>query len=121
MPDLSVVIPVHNEEDNIRLLIDEVRQSLDDVLDYELIYVNDGSSDSTLNILQEYSAGFPLLRVISHETGVGQSTAIRTGINNARSAIIATLDGDGQNDPADIPALYQALMEQSESGVVLVN
>ena len=121
MPDLSVVIPVHNEEDNIRLLIDEVRQSLDDVLDYELIYVNDGSSDSTLGILQEYSAGFQLLRVISHETGVGQSTAIRTGIINARSAIIATLDGDGQNDPADIPALYQALMDEAETGVVLVN
>ena len=121
MPDLSVVIPVHNEEDNIRLLIDEVRQSLDGVLDYELIYVNDGSSDSTLNILEEYCTGFSLLRVISHETGVGQSTAVRTGINHAASAIIATLDGDGQNDPADIPALYQALLEHAGSGVVLVN
>ena len=121
MPDLSVVIPVQNEEDNIRLLIDEVRQSLDGVLDYELIYVNDGSSDSTLNILEEYCTGFSLLRVISHETGVGQSTAVRTGINHAASAIIATLDGDGQNDPADIPALYQALLEHAGSGVVLVN
>ena len=59
MPDLSVVIPVQNEEENIRLLIDEVRQSLDGVLDYELIYVNDGSTDSTLEILEQYRAGFP--------------------------------------------------------------
>ena len=92
MPDLSVVIPVQNEEDNIRMLIDEVRQSLDGVLDYELIYVNDGSTDSTLEILQEYRSGFPLLRIYSHQTGVGQSTAVRTGIIHAQSPVIATLD-----------------------------
>lgn len=121
MPDLSVVIPVQNEEDNIRMLIDEVRQSLDGVLDYELIYVNDGSTDSTLEILQEYRSGFPLLRIYSHQTGVGQSTAVRTGIIHAQSPVIATLDGDGQNDPADIPALYQALIANADAGVVLVN
>ncbi|GBE08332.1 undecaprenyl-phosphate 4-deoxy-4-formamido-L-arabinose transferase [bacterium BMS3Bbin11] len=121
MPDLSVVIPVQNEEENIRLLIEEVRQSLDGVLDYELIYVNDGSSDATLQILEEYRAGFPLLYVISHKMGAGQSTALRTGINQAKSSVIATLDGDGQNDPADIPALYQALEKHADSGVVLVN
>ena len=121
MPDLSVVIPVQNEEDNIRMLIDEVRQSLDGVLDYELIYVNDGSSDSTLEILQEYRSGFPLLRIYSHQTGVGQSTAVRTGIIHAQSPVIATLDGDGQNDPADIPALYQALIANADAGIVLVN
>ncbi len=121
MPDLSVVIPVRNEEDNIRLLIEEVRQSLDGVLDYELIYVNDGSNDATLQILEEYRTGFPLMHVISHEIGVGQSTAIRTGIMQAKSSVIATLDGDGQNDPADIPVLYQALEKHADSGVVLVN
>ena len=121
MPDLSVVIPVQNEEENICLLIDEVRQALDGVLDYELIYVNDGSSDSTLEILNEVRTGFPLLHIISHETGVGQSTAVRTGIMNARSPVIATLDGDGQNDPADIPALYDALIKYADTGVVLVN
>jgi dolichol-phosphate mannosyltransferase len=121
MPDLSVVIPVQNEEDNIRMLIDEVRQSLDGVLDYELIYVNDGSTDSTLEILEEYRSGFPLLRIYSHQTGVGQSTAVRTGIIHAQSPVIATLDGDGQNDPADIPALYQALIANADAGVVLVN
>lgn len=121
MPDLSVVIPVQNEEENIRLLIDEVRQSLDGVLDYELIYVNDGSTDSTLEILEEYRSGFPLLRIYSHQTGAGQSTAVRTGIIHAKSPVIATLDGDGQNDPADIPALYQALIANADAGVVLVN
>ena len=121
MPDLSVVIPVQNEEQNIRMLIDEVRQSLDGVLDYELIYVNDGSTDSTLEILEDYRSGFPLLRIYSHQTGVGQSTAVRTGIIHAQSPVIATLDGDGQNDPADIPALYQALIANADAGVVLVN
>lgn len=121
MPDLSVVIPVQNEEENIRLLIDEVRQALDGVLEYELIYVNDGSSDSTLEILHDVRSAFPILQIISHETGVGQSSAVRTGIIGARSQIIATLDGDGQNDPADIPALYTALLKHEETGVVLVN
>jgi dolichol-phosphate mannosyltransferase len=121
MPDLSVVIPVQNEEENIRLLIDEVRQALDGVLDYELIYVDDGSSDSTLEILEDIRTDFPLLRIYSHATGVGQSSAVRTGISGASSAAIATLDGDGQNDPADIPALYKALLDNASSGVVLVN
>jgi len=121
MPDLSVVIPVQNEEENILPLIEEVRTSLDGVIDYELIYVDDGSNDSTLQILEDARSGFPQLHVVSHKTGAGQSTAVRSGINKARSSIIATLDGDGQNDPADIPALYQALEENAATGVVLVN
>ena len=121
MPDLSVVIPVQNEQENIQILIDEVRAALDDVIDYELIYVNDGSSDSTLDILHRNQDGFPRLRVFSHAKGVGQSTAVRTGIQHATSGIIATLDGDGQNDPADIPSLYQALQDSADSGIVLVN
>jgi dolichol-phosphate mannosyltransferase len=69
MPDLSVVIPVHNEEDNIRLLIDEVRQSLDGVRAYEVIYVNDGSKYSALNILEEYGTGFSLASVKAPQYG----------------------------------------------------
>lgn len=121
MHDLSVVIPAQNEEENIRMLIDEVRQSLDGVLNYELIYVNDGSTDSTLDILEQYRAGFSLLKIISHEKSAGQSTAVRTGIKHAISPVIATLDGDGQNDPADIPALFEALNQHAGTGVVLVN
>lgn len=121
MHDLSVVIPVQNEEENVRMLIDEVRQALDGVLNYELIYVNDGSTDSTLEILEQYRSEFSLLKIFSHEKGVGQSTAVQTGVKHAESPVIATLDGDGQNDPADIPALFQVLIENSASGVVLVN
>ena len=121
MHDLSVVIPVQNEEENVRMLIDEVRQALDGVLNYELIYVNDGSTDSTLEILELYRSEFSLLKIFSHEKGVGQSTAVQTGVKHAESPVIATLDGDGQNDPADIPALFQVLIENSATGVVLVN
>jgi len=121
MHDLSVVIPVQNEEENVRMLIDEVRQALDGVLNYELIYVNDGSTDATLEILEQYRSGFSLLKIFSHEKGVGQSTAVQTGVKHAGSPVIATLDGDGQNDPADIPALFQVLIENSATGVVLVN
>jgi len=121
MHDLSVVIPVQNEQENVRMLIDEVRQALDGVLNYELIYVNDGSTDSTLEILEQYRSGFSLLKIFSHEKGVGQSTAVQTGVKHAESPVIATLDGDGQNDPADIPALFQVLIENSATGVVLVN
>lgn len=121
MTELSVVIPVHNEEANIQPLVDEVRQALDGAIEFELIYVNDGSSDGTLERLTEASRVCPQLKVISHVESAGQSTAVRTGVQNAQGAWIATLDGDGQNDPADIPALYEALMANADSGVQLVN
>ena len=121
MTELSVVIPVHNEEANIQPLVDEVRQALDGNIDYELIYVNDGSNDATLERLSEAGRECPQLRVITHVYSAGQSTAVRTGVQNANGTWIATLDGDGQNDPADIPALYEALMSNSGSGIQLVN
>jgi len=121
MPDLSVVVPVHNEAENIVPLVAEIRQALDQQLDYELIYVNDGSTDLTLQRLRECAAETPALRIVSHVSSTGQSTAVRTGVLRARAAIIATLDGDGQNDPADIPRLYAALLEKSPDGVQLVN
>ena len=121
MTELSVVIPVHNEEANIQPLVDEVRQALDGKLAYELIYVNDGSSDGTLQRLSDAGQECPELRVISHAESVGQSTAVRTGVQYAQGQWIATLDGDGQNDPADLPALYTALLQNSPDGVQLVN
>jgi dolichol-phosphate mannosyltransferase len=121
MTDLSVVIPVHNEESNIQPLIDEVRRALDGKIDFELIYVNDGSSDGTLNRLRKARENCPQLRIISHVESVGQSSAVRTGIEQAVAPWIATLDGDGQNDPADIPALYETLLSQYAAGVQLVN
>jgi dolichol-phosphate mannosyltransferase len=106
---LSVVVPVRNEEDNIAPLIAEIRAALDGVVDYEIVYVNDGSTDSTPQRLAEIKQTCPQLRVIRHEKSCGQSTAVRSGVKAARGDWIATLDGDGQNDPADILKLIAAL------------
>jgi dolichol-phosphate mannosyltransferase len=104
-PELSVVVPVHNEAGNIEPLVSEIRAALDGVLDYEIIYVDDGSSDDTLQRLSELRSGFVRLRILRHLKSCGQSTAVLSGVRAARSAWVVTLDGDGQNDPADIPAL----------------
>ncbi|WJW75888.1 glycosyltransferase family 2 protein [Thiohalobacter sp. IOR34] len=106
--DLSVVIPVYNEQDNIQPLVDEIRAALEGVLDYEVVYVDDGSTDATLERLRAARAGLPRLRILRHAESCGQSTAVRSGVKAARAPWIATLDGDGQNDPADIPRLYRA-------------
>lgn len=113
---LSVVVPVRNEQDNIAPLISEIRAALDGVVDYEIIYVNDGSTDMTPQVLADIGNTCPQLRVIHHEKSCGQSTAVRTGVKAAQGDWVATLDGDGQNDPADIPKLIAAL----EPGVELV-
>jgi dolichol-phosphate mannosyltransferase len=103
--ELSVVIPVRNEQENIAPLIAEIRAALEGVADYEVIYVNDGSTDASAARLAEIQREFPRLRVLTHAQSCGQSAALLTGIRAARGAWIATLDGDGQNDPADIPKL----------------
>lgn len=113
---LSVVVPVRNEEDNIAPLVAEIREVLEGRIDYEIIYVNDGSTDGTARRLAELKKTCPRLRVFRHEKSCGQSTAVRTGVKAARGEWVVTLDGDGQNDPADIPKLIEAL----EPGVELV-
>lgn len=105
MPDLSVVVPVHNERDNIVPLLTEIAAALRGKVDFEIVYVDDLSRDDTLDVLTQAKTQFPELRVLRHVSQSGQSTALRTGIKAARGAWIATLDGDGQNDPADIPKL----------------
>ncbi len=105
MPQLSVVVPVHNEEDNVAPLVGEILSALRGKLDFEIVYVDDASKDATLQRLRQLQASTPELRVIRHLTNAGQSTAVRNGVKAARAPWIATLDGDGQNDPADIPAL----------------
>lgn len=104
-PQLSVVVPVHNEEDNVAPLVGEIVAALRGVIPFEIVYVDDLSKDATLERLRALKATTPELRVIRHLSNSGQSTAIRTGIKAARAPWIATLDGDGQNDPADIPKL----------------
>jgi dolichol-phosphate mannosyltransferase len=105
--ELSVVIPVRNEALNIAPLVREIVAALEGGLDYEIVYVDDGSRDETAAAVRALAREVPRLRLLRHRRSFGQSTAIRTGVKAARAAWIATLDGDGQNDPADIPKLWQ--------------
>ena len=117
--ELSVVIPVFNEVESIALLIDEICAQLDGRLDYEIIVVDDGSTDSTPGELQSCRQAFPQLRILRHRACCGQSAAIGSGIQAAVATRIATLDGDGQNDPADIMTLYSVLDKSSSSGMLV--
>jgi len=105
--DLSIVIPVKNEAGNIAPLVAEIVAALDGMAAYEIVYVDDGSDDATLPELRRLQARLPQLRVVRHAASCGQSAAIRSGVKAAVGDWIATLDGDGQNDPADIWALWQ--------------
>jgi len=117
-PELSVVIPVHNESANISILVDEVEAALEGKIAYELVVVDDFSSDRTASILTELLPARNWLRLCRHAKNAGQSAAVVTGVKNARSDWIATLDGDGQNDPADIPALWQ--MHQTRPDIDMI-
>lgn len=114
--ELSIVVPVHNETENLRPLIEEIESAVAGSTAHEIIYVDDGSTDDTLARLQNLTGDFPKLRVLRHKYCCGQSTAIRTGIRAAQGNIIATLDGDGQNDPANIPSMLNAWRDLKHSG-----
>lgn len=105
LPEISVVVPVFNEQDNVPSLVHEIVAALRGVVPFEIVFVDDHSRDDTLAVLQGLKNQVPELRVLHHVDQSGQSTAIRTGVKAARGEWIATLDGDGQNDPADIPKL----------------
>jgi len=109
-PQLSVVVPVFNERDNVAPLVREIVAALrgrapSEGGDFEIVYVDDNSRDDTLAVLRALKAEVRELRVVHHVSQSGQSTAVRSGVKAARGTWIATLDGDGQNDPADIPKL----------------
>jgi dolichol-phosphate mannosyltransferase len=107
-PEFSVVAPVRNEADNVEALAKEIAGALAGRA-YELIFVDDSSIDDTRPRLHALKDSIPQLRVLGHRKNAGQSRAVRTGVQAARSNIIVTLDGDGQNDPADIIGLVQQL------------
>ena len=119
VPGVSIVVPVHNEAENIPVLADEIAAALKGRR-FEVIFVNDGSSDETERVLKTLGKSHSWLRQIKHARSSGQSAAIRTGVRAARAPVVATLDGDGQNDPAFIPKLLSAL-ESAPLKVGLVN
>ena len=108
MPDISVVVPVRNEAGNIAPLVSEIAAALAG-RDFEIVYVDDGSGDATGEELAQLSAARPYLRHVRHARSCGQSSAVTTGVLAARAPIVATLDGDGQNDPQFIPPMVAAL------------
>ncbi len=105
-PELSVVVPAHNEAANLAGLLAEIRSALDGQAEYEVVCVDDGSDDETPSLLARLGAEFPRLRVVRDRTPEGQSAATAHGVRAARGPWVATLDGDGQNDPADLPRLF---------------
>jgi dolichol-phosphate mannosyltransferase len=107
-PALSVVVPIYNERDNLAPLVSEIATALRGKSSFEIIYVDDHSSDDSLQVLQALKHEHPELRILHHTTQGGQSLGIRTGVKAARAEWILTLDGDGQNDPGDIATLQAA-------------
>jgi len=112
-PELTVVIPFHDESESVQPLLEELYQALTDRIPFELICVDDGSADDTFDRLQAAREVHSDLRLVRHRNQCGQSTAVRTGVKCARAIWVATLDGDGQNDPADIPELWAVVQGPS--------
>lgn len=110
--DLSVVIPIKDERDNLKPLHERLRQALDPLgLSYEIVLVDDGSSDGSFPLLQELAAGDSRLKVVQLRRNFGQTAALQAGIDFSCGDILVTMDGDLQNDPADIPVLLEKLVE----------
>jgi glycosyltransferase involved in cell wall biosynthesis len=108
-PAVSVVVPVRNEAGNIAPLVSEIAAALEGQWPFEVVYVNDGSTDVTEAELQRLMQMHPWLRRLRHKQSCGQSAAVRTGVTAALAPIVATLDGDGQNNPAFLPPMLRAL------------
>lgn len=111
-PMLSVVAPMYDEAGGVHRLIEEIASALAG-FDFEIVVVDDCSRDETLAELEAAMNSTPCLRVLTHQANAGQSRAVRTGVIAARGAVVATIDGDGQNDPADIPALFRQLIRRN--------
>ena len=116
---VSVVSPMYNEAGGATALVREINAALRSI-NHEIIIVNDGSSDNTQKTLEELRSDIPSLRIINHEKNAGQSRALRTGVLAARAPIVAMLDGDGQNNPIDIIALYEKLETEKCGGIGLI-
>lgn len=118
-PDLSVVFPVYNEEENIPILLREIAAALDGKgWTYEIVAVDDGSTDRSLAVLRELHAQYPTLRVLTFEKNSGQTAALDAAWRAARGRLVVSLDADLQNDPADIPAMMKKLEETASDMVI---
>lgn len=116
---LSVIAPMHNEAEGAAALIAEIAAALAHI-SHEIIIVDDSSSDDTAAVVKDLKDAHSQLRLIRHGRTAGQSRAIRTGVLAARASIIVMIDGDGQNDPADIPALYEKLKSEGAERLAMV-
>ncbi len=114
-PAVSVVVPVRNEAGNVAPLVAEIAKALEGQWPFEVVYVNDGSTDGTDVELKRLMAAHSWLRRVHHRQSCGQSAAVRSGVAVARAPVVVTIDGDGQNDPAFIPAILRALQAGSPS------
>jgi len=117
-PKVSIVIPALNEAGNIRPLIEEIRATMSVRMHYEVVVVDDASSDGTWDEIRSVTRDDPSVRCARHDRVRGQSSALHTGIRMARAPIVVVLDGDGQNDPADVPSLVARLVIASEARMV---
>lgn len=115
---VSVVVPVKDEAQNVGSLAREIGAAMASEPDHEIIFVDDGSSDGTAQELKKLKTEIPHFRPLSHRRNLGQSRAIRTGVIASKGEWVVTLDGDGQNDPADIPKLLQLLRSDNSLGLV---
>ncbi len=112
---LSVVVPVKNEAENVAPLAREIASAIRSEPSAEIIFIDDGSDDGTADVLSSLKTEIPNLRIIQHGANAGQSRGIRTGVRAARAPVIVMLDGDGQNDPNDIPKLLSILREDPDA------
>ena len=110
-PEISIVVPLLDEQDNIRPLYEQITKSLEDKYQYEVIFIDDGSTDNSFNILAELQKTDARLRVICFRKNFGQTAALSAGFHHARGKIIVAIDADLQNDPADIPEMIAKLNE----------
>jgi dolichol-phosphate mannosyltransferase len=115
---ISVIVPVRNEAGNVAPLIGEIARAMTPLAPFEIVYVNDGSTDGTAAELRRLTKEYPFLRVVDHAVSCGQSAAVRSGVSFARAPVVATLDGDGQNDPVFLPALIAAIERDPTVGLV---
>ena len=120
VPLLSVIIVGHNDEREAAPLVNEVHKSLQGHIEYEILYVDDGSTDGTHHNLIQLAARLPVLEVVQLTRCSGPTAALMVGINSARGVWVTTLNGNGSNDPADIPAMFEMALQYEGKGPLLV-